>query len=97
MVCERADRPATQTFWDEEKAMAQAAEEQFPESFVRDTAKVIRAIEDIPHAAAVLADRPLDVVAQERMRRVLDPTSIGEVNAAAGRIVSLRVSPDEGV
>ena len=33
----------------------------------------------------------------ERMRRVLDPSSIDEVNAAAGRIVSLRVSPDEGV
>ncbi|MFH8253042.1 hypothetical protein ACH3VR_21930 [Microbacterium sp. B2969] len=77
--------------------MAQAAEEQFPESFVRDTARVIRAIEDIPHAAAVLADRPLDQAAQERMRRVLDPSSMDEVNAAAGRIVSLRVSADEGV
>ena len=48
-------------------------------------------------AAAVLADRPLDQAAQERMRRVLDPSSMDEVNAAAGRIVSLRVSADEGV
>ena len=97
MVCERADRLADLTFGTEEIAMAQAAEEQFPESFVRDTARVIRAIEDIPHAAAVLADRPLDQAAQERMRRVLDPSSMDEVNAAAGRIVSLRVSADEGV
>jgi hypothetical protein len=77
--------------------MAQVADEQFPVSFVRDTARVIHAIEDIPHAAAVLADRPLDVAAQERMRRVLDPVLIDEVNAAAGRIVSFRVGAGEGV
>ena len=77
--------------------MAQAAEEQFPESFVQDTARVIRAIEDIPHIAAALADRPLDHAAQERMRQVLGPASMDEVNAAAGRIVSLRVKDDEGV
>ncbi len=77
--------------------MTQAAEESFPEFFVRDTAKVIHAIQDIPLAAAELADRPLDSAAQERMRRVLDPDSMSEVNAAAGRLANIRVIRSEGV
>lgn len=71
--------------------MAHAAADGFPDDFVSDTAKVIRAIEDIPRAAAILADRPLDLGAQRRMRAALDPEAIDGVNAAARRIVDLRL------
>lgn len=75
--------------------MAHAADEQFPGSFVQDSAMVIRAIEDLPNAAAILADRPLDTTAQMRMRDALDPQVMDEVNAAADRLAHLTVRREE--
>lgn len=69
--------------------MAHASAEGFPDDFVSDTAKVIRAIEDIPRAAAILADRPLDLGAQRQMRAALDQEALDGVNAAARRIADL--------
>lgn len=63
--------------------------EEFPESFVRDAACALRAIDEISEAAPVLLDRPLDPHAQERMRRALEPGRIAAANESAARIIEL--------
>lgn len=77
-------------------AQTSVAEDEFPEGFVSDAARALRAIEDIQQAAVGLYDAALDADAQERMRRTLEPTRLVQANQAALRVVTLRV-PVEGV
>lgn len=67
--------------------MSGSVAEEFPEDFVRDAACVLRTIDEISAAIPDLHDRPLDPMAQERMRRALEPNRVGAASASASRLV----------
>lgn len=71
--------------------MSGAVAEEFPEDFVRDAARALRAMDEITSAIPDLHDRPLDPMAQERMRRALEPARLGAATESASRVIQLRL------
>ena len=48
-------------------------------------------MDEITSAIPDLHDRPMDPMAQERMRRALEPARLGAANESASRVIQLRL------